>query len=187
MLTSKLIHIVDTHTEGMPTRVVVGGVARIPGDSMSERRTWAEQHLGGLRGVLMREPRGHAAMFGAILQPSTLPDADFGVLYIDASGLLPMCGHATMGVATVLVETGMVHVSEPVTRVRLDTSAGLVVAEVSVEAGRAKGVTLTNVSAFVLARDVKGGRHRDRDGGHRCRLRRQLLSHRGCRPAGSGP
>ena len=65
-------------------------------------------HLDHLRQFLMNEPRGHAAMSGAILQPPTRPDADFGVLYIEVSGCLPMCGHGTIGVATVLVETGMV-------------------------------------------------------------------------------
>ncbi len=100
---------------------------------MSELRTWAEQHLSGLCGLLMGEQRGHAAMSGAIPQPPTLPDADFGVLLHRRSGLLPMCGHATMGVATILVETGMVNVTEPVTKVRLGTPAGLVVAEVEVE------------------------------------------------------
>jgi hypothetical protein len=74
------------------------------------------------------EPRGHAAMSGAILQPPTRPDADFGVLYIEVSGCLPMCGHGTIGVATVLVETGMVEVSEPETVIRLDAPAGLVTA-----------------------------------------------------------
>ena len=78
----------------------------------------------------MYEPRGHAAMSGAILQPPTRPDADWGVLFIEVSGCLPMCGHGTIGVATVLVETGMVEVVEPVTTIRLDTPAGLVVAEV---------------------------------------------------------
>ena len=84
----------------------------------------------------MYEPRGHAAMSGAILQPPSRPDADWGVVYIEVSGCLPMCGHGTIGVATVLVETGMVEVTEPVTRVRLDTPAGLVVAEVSVTGRR---------------------------------------------------
>ena len=67
-------------------------------------------HLDDLRTLLMYEPRGHAAMRGAILQPPTRPDADWGVLYIEVSGCLPMCGHGTIGVATVLVETGMVTV-----------------------------------------------------------------------------
>jgi proline racemase len=90
-------------------------------------------------------------MSGAILQPPTRPDADMGVLFIEVSGCLPMCGHGTIGVATVLVETGMVEVTEPVTSIRLDTPAGLVEVEVEVEAGQARAVTLQNVPAFVLA------------------------------------
>ena len=98
-----------------------------------------------LRLLLMREPRGHGAMSGAILQPPTRDDADWGVLFIEVSGCLPMCGHGTIGVATVLVETGMVEVREPETVVRLDTPAGLVEVRVAVEGGRARSVTLRNV------------------------------------------
>jgi proline racemase len=96
-------------------------------------------------------------MSGAILQPPARPDADFGVLFIEVSGCLPMCGHATMGVATVLVETGMVEPVEPVTTVRLDTPAGLVTASVAVEGGRARSVTLHNVPSFVVSLDNEIG------------------------------
>ena len=106
MRTTHVHHAVDSHTEGMPTRVITGGVPPIPGTTMAERRLWFAEHRDGLRKLLMREPRGHGAMSGAILQPPTRPDADWGVLYIEVSGLLPMCGHGTIGVATVLVETG---------------------------------------------------------------------------------
>ncbi|MZE77591.1 proline racemase family protein [Streptomyces xinghaiensis] len=148
MRSHRIIHVVDSHTEGMPTRVVTGGVGTIPGSTMAERRTHFLQHLDHLRTLLMYEPRGHAAMSGAILQPPTRQDADWGVLFIEVSGCLPMCGHGTIGVATVLVETGMVPVTEPVTEVRLDTPAGLVVAEVRVEDGAARAVTLRNVPSY---------------------------------------
>jgi proline racemase len=115
---------------------------------MAERRRYFIENLDHIRTLLMCEPRGHSAMSGAILQPPTRPDADWGVIYIEVSGCLPMCGHGTIGVATVLVETGMVEVTEPVTEVRLDTPAGLVIASVAVEDGRAKSVTLTNVPSF---------------------------------------
>ncbi|MFF3314285.1 proline racemase family protein [Streptomyces sp. NPDC003035] len=153
MRTRHVFHAVDSHTEGMPTRVITGGVGVIPGATMAERRLHFIEHLDHLRTLLMYEPRGHAAMSGAILQPPTRPDADHGVLYIEVSGLLPMCGHGTIGVATVLVETGMVPVTEPVTTVRLDTPAGLVRADVHVENGAARAVTLTNVPAFCAALD----------------------------------
>jgi proline racemase len=107
-----------------------------------------------LRTLLMFEPRGHSAMSGAILQPPTRPDADVGVVFIEVSGCLPMCGHGSIGVATVLVETGMVEVREPVTTIRLDTPAGLVEARVSVENGHATAVELRNVASFVALRDA---------------------------------
>jgi len=148
------ISAVDSHTEGMPTRVVTGGVAPIPGETMAERRRHAIAELDGLRRYLVDEPRGHSAMSGAVLQPPTRPDADWGVLYIEVSGFLPMCGHGTIGVATVLVETGMVEVTEPETVVRLDTPAGLVEARVAVRDGAAERVTLRNVDAFALRLDA---------------------------------
>ncbi|MEV1065112.1 proline racemase family protein [Streptomyces sp. NPDC050263] len=148
MRSSRLFSAVDSHTEGMPTRVVTGGVGVIPGATMNERRLHFVEHLDHIRRLLVNEPRGHSAMSGAILQPPTRPDADFGVLYIEVSGCLPMCGHGTIGVATVLVETGMVEVVEPVTTVRLDTPAGLVVANIAVRDGHAESVTLENVPAY---------------------------------------
>ena len=153
---SKLVlHAVDSHTEGMPTRVITGGVGVIPGATMSERRVHFMEHLDHLRTLLMYEPRGHAAMSGAILQPPTRPDADYGVLFIEVSGCLPMCGHGTIGVATVLVETGMVPVVEPITTVRLEVPAGLVTAEVHVEDGAATAVTLANVPSYCDVLDRK--------------------------------
>ena len=103
MRSTRVFHAVDSHTEGMPTRVITGGVAMLPGETMFQRRQWFVEHADGLRRLLMNEPRGHSAMSGAILQPPTRPDADVGVLFIEVSGCLPMCGHGAMGVATVLV------------------------------------------------------------------------------------
>ncbi|MDP9867361.1 MULTISPECIES: proline racemase family protein [Streptosporangium] len=153
MRTKRVFHAVDSHTEGMPTRVITGGVGVIPGSTMAERREHFLAEMDHIRTLLMYEPRGHSAMSGAILQPPTRPDADYGVLYIEVSGCLPMCGHGTIGVATVLVETGMVEVVEPVTTIRLDTPAGLVVAEVRVEDGAATAVTITNVPSFSVGLD----------------------------------
>ena len=153
MRAGRYLSAVDSHTEGMPTRVITGGVPVLPGATMLERKLHFEEHLDDLRLLLMREPRGHGAMSGAILQPPTREDADWGVLFIEVSGCLPMCGHGTIGVATVLVECGMVEVTEPETVVRLDTPAGLVVVRVAVQDGRAASVTLRNVPAFLAARD----------------------------------
>jgi len=153
MRTRRVFHAVDSHTEGMPTRVITGGVGPIPGATMFERRAYFLRELDHIRRLLMYEPRGHSAMSGAILTPPARSDADWGVLYIEVSGCLPMCGHGTIGVATVLVETGMVEVVEPVTTIRLDTPAGLVVAEVAVRDGAARSVTIRNVASYSHALD----------------------------------
>ena len=154
MRARKVYAAVDSHTEGMPTRVITGGVGVLPGQTMADRRRYLMSERDDLRTLLTYEPRGHAAMSGAILQPPCRPDADAGVVFIEVSGCLPMCGHGTIGVATVLVETGMVEVKEPVTQIRLDTPAGLVEASVEVEDGRAASVTIRNVPAYLHLRDA---------------------------------
>jgi proline racemase len=152
---------VDSHTEGMPTRVITDGVGILPGATMLERKLRFEREQDGLRLLLMREPRGHAAMSGAILQPPVEPTADWGVVFIEVSGCLPMCGHGTIGVATVLVEEGLVEVTEPETIIRLDVPAGLIEARVQVRDGRALAVSLRNVPAYVegLDQEVNGIRY----------------------------
>ena len=153
MRAKRMFTAVDSHTEGMPTRVVTGGVGVIPGATMNDKRLYFMENLDHLRLLLMNEPRGHAAMSGAILQAPTRADADWGVVYIEASGCLPMCVHGTIGVATVLVETGMVEVLEPITTIRLDTPAGLVIARVAVSDGHADSVTIQNVPSYSLRLD----------------------------------
>ena len=128
MRANRLVQTVEAHTEGLPVRVVTGGVAALPGETMAERREWFIEHSDDLRTFLMCEPRGHGWLSGAILQPPTRPDADWGVLFIEVTGVLPMCGAGTIAVATVLVETGMVPVTSPLTTVRLDTPIGLITA-----------------------------------------------------------
>ncbi|WP_199035401.1 proline racemase family protein [Glycomyces salinus] len=154
MRTTRLISAVDSHTEGMPTRVVTGGVGPIPGATMNDKRLHFIDHMDDIRRFLVNEPRGHAAMSGAILQPPTRPDCDWGVVFIEVSGCLPMCGHGTIGVATVLVETGMVPVVEPVTEIRLDTPAGPVTARVAVSGGHADSVTIENVPSYAETLDA---------------------------------
>ncbi len=153
MRAKRVFSAVDSHTEGMPTRVITSGVGVLPGETMLERKLRFERDQDGIRRLLMHEPRGHAAMSGAILQPPCREDADWGVVFIEVSGCLPMCGHGTIGVATVLVETGMVAVKEPETVVRLDVPAGLVEARVRVQGGRAASVSLRNVPSFVHQHD----------------------------------
>ena len=151
MRARRVLHTIDTHTEGMSAQIVVGGVGEIPGDTMMEKRLHFIEHHDDIRELLMREPRGHADKSGAILQPSPRPGVQWGVIFIEVTGCLPMCGHATIAVASALVETGMVEVSEPVTDISLDTPAGLVNARVEVLDGQAMSVTLQNVPSFADA------------------------------------
>ena len=153
MRARKVFSAVDSHTEGMPTRVITSGAGVLPGATMFDKMRYLVTERDDLRTLLMYEPRGHAAMSGAILQPATRPDADAGVVFIEVSGCLPMCGHGTIGTATVLVETGMVEIKEPVTLIRLDTPAGLVEASVEVSDGRARSVTIRNVPSYLHLRD----------------------------------
>ena len=155
MTPTRTIRAVDSHTEGMPTRVVLDGIGEIPGDTMNDRRLHFIAHLDHLRHFLMDEPRGHPAMSGAILQRPTRADCDWGVVYIEVSGCLPMCGHGTIGLATVLVEERLVEVVEPVTTIRLDTPAGLVVASVVVRDGHAERVTIENVPSWTDRLDAE--------------------------------
>lgn len=149
----KSIHAVDSHTAGEATRVVVGGVPKIPGKSMPEKKQWLEDNLDYLRTAIMLEPRGHKDMFGSILTQPTVDEADYGIIFMDGGGYLNMCGHGTIGAMTVAVETGMVPVTEPVTKVVQEAPAGLIHGQVFVENGKAKKVSFTNVPAFLYKRD----------------------------------
>lgn len=151
MRAKRVLHAVDTHCEGLPIRIITGGVAPMPGETMEQRRQWFINNSDNVRTLLMHEPRGHSSLSGAILQPPTRADADWGVLFIEVTGVLPMCGAGTMAVATTLVETGMVEVSEPTTIIKLDTPTGLITVSVAVNDGRAESVTFENVASYAHA------------------------------------
>ena len=113
MQSTHWIQTVDTHTEGQPTRIVTGGLGSIPGSDMTEKRRYVVEHLDHIRTTLLAEPRGHRDMYGCILTEPCCSQADFGVLYMHNSGFMDMCGHATIGLSTALVELGMVPVKTP--------------------------------------------------------------------------
>jgi proline racemase len=152
---TKLITAVDSHTEGMPTRVVTSGFGPVPGKTMFEKKRYVEENLDDLRKLLMFEPRGHSSMSGSVLLPPTVPEADLGVVFIEVSGCLPMCGHGTIGTCTVALETGLIPMVEPITHITLDTPAGSVLAEATICQGRVEKVKLRNVPSFLYRRDVQ--------------------------------
>lgn len=154
MRANRVFSAVDSHTEGMATRVITSGFPKIAGDTMYERMVTLRSDFDDIRRLLMFEPRGHSAMSGTILQEPCHPDADIGVLFIEVSGCLPMCGHGSIGTATVAIELGLVEVTEPETIITMDTPAGLVKATVAVKSGRAMNVKLANVASYLHDRDA---------------------------------
>ena len=148
MMADRVFRTVDTHTGGNPTRSIVSGLPPLAGATMAEKMLDMQNRHDDIRRLLMYEPRGHDVMSGACLVPPCHPEADIGVIYIETGGYLPMCGHDTIGLCTALVECGLVPVREPTTTIRLDTPAGLVRAEVSVQGGRAVRVAFRNVPAY---------------------------------------
>lgn len=151
---SKLqLSVVDAHSAGAPARVVIGGVAPAPGDSIALKRKHLKDNRDELRKFLVYEPRGSSEMCGSILMPPCDPKADIGIVFYETGGWPTMCGAGTIGAATVLVEMGMVSAIEPVTTIVFDTAVGLVTAKVRVEQGTVKGVTIQNVPSFMVVQD----------------------------------
>ena len=144
------IRTVDSHTEGNPTRVIVGGVPVPPGGNLFERRSWLMANADGLRRMVNFEPRGSGLMCSVLLLPPDLPEADFAAIIMEQDEYVPMCGHCIIGAATTVVGQGMVTVREPVTTVRFDTPAGPVACDVEVESGSVGAVSFENVESFLL-------------------------------------
>ncbi|MFH1792986.1 MAG: 4-hydroxyproline epimerase [Pseudomonadota bacterium] len=143
-------HIIDGHTCGNPVRLVAGGGPLLTGSTMMERRAHFLAEYDWIRTGLMFEPRGHDMMSGSILYPPTRPDCDVAILFIETSGCLPMCGHGTIGTVTMAIEHGLVKPKTP-GLLRLDTPAGLVLAEYRQEGEYVEEVRITNVPSFLYA------------------------------------
>jgi 4-hydroxyproline epimerase len=143
----------DGHTCGNPVRLVKEGGPALKGSTMSERRLDFLAHHDWIRQALMFEPRGHDVMSGSILYPSTRPDCDTAILFIEVSGCLPMCGHGTIGTVTMAIENGLVSPAKPGT-LALDAPAGRVVATYEQKGRFVESVRITNVASYLAATDV---------------------------------
>jgi len=144
---------IDGHTCGNPVRLVAGGGPLLEGSTMMERRAHFLAEFDWIRTGLMFEPRGHDVMSGSILYPPTRPDCDIAILFIETSGCLPMCGHGTIGTVTMAIEQGLVRPKTPGV-LRLDTPAGLVVAEYRQVGDYVEEVRITNVPSFLYAENL---------------------------------
>jgi 4-hydroxyproline epimerase len=145
---------IDGHTAGNPVRLIAEGGPVLEGDSMKERRQHFLREFDWIRKGLMFEPRGHDQMSGSILYPPTNPENDLGILFIETSGCLPMCGHGTIGTITIGIEEGLIHPRIP-GEVRLETPAGLVKIKYGQKGKKVTWVALTNVPSFLAARDLE--------------------------------
>ncbi len=146
----KTFFCVDAHTCGNPVRVVAGGGPNLVGANMSEKRQHFLNEYDWIRKGLMFEPRGHDMMSGSILFPPTNPENDFGILFIETSGCLPMCGHGTIGTITIAIEEGLVS-PKVAGKINMEAPAGLVKIEYKQVGKKVEWVKLTNVKSYLAA------------------------------------
>jgi 4-hydroxyproline epimerase len=145
---------IDGHTAGNPVRLVAGGAPLLRGASMSERRQDFLSRFDWIRTGLCFEPRGHDMMSGGFLYPPTTANADVGILFIETSGCLPMCGHGTIGIITFGLEHGLIQPRTP-GRLKVEVPAGVIDIAYEVEAGAVTAVRITNVPSYVAAKGVR--------------------------------
>ncbi len=150
---SKTFFCIDAHTCGNPVRLVAGGGPLLQGKNMSEKRQHFLKEFDWIRRGLMFEPRGHDMMSGSILYPPSDPANDIGVLFIETSGCLPMCGHGTIGTVTIAIEEGLVIPKTPGV-LNLEVPAGLVRIEYKQEGKKVKSVKIRNVKAYLAAENM---------------------------------
>jgi proline racemase len=151
---SRLITAVEAHAGGEPGRVVTGGVIDVPGATMFEKKQHLEQYGDELRKLMLREPRGYPGLCANILLPPTSPEADAGFVIMEQMEYPPMSGSNTICVTTVLLETGILPMREPVTELTLEAPAGLIRVRADCRDGKVTGVTFRNVPAFAVHLDA---------------------------------
>jgi proline racemase len=150
----RMLNVVDTHA-GTPMRVITGGLGPIPGNSVYEKMKHLEANDDSLRKLMLREPRGYPAHCCNLIVPPEHPEADAGYIIMEQIEYPVMSGGNTISVVTVLLETGMVPMVEPVTTLTLEAPAGLIRVRARCERGRVLGVTFRNVPAFAAYLDTE--------------------------------
>lgn len=145
---------IDGHTAGNPVRLVAGGAPLLSGASMAERRLDFLSRYDWIRTSLCFEPRGHDMMSGGFLYPPTLPDADAGILFIETSGCLPMCGHGTIGMITFGLEHGLIRPRTP-GRLKIEVPAGVLDIAYETEGDKVTSVRIRNVPAYLAAEGIE--------------------------------
>jgi len=151
----RFITAVDAHAGGEPGRVIIGGVSDVPGATMLEKRDHLAQHGDRLRRLMLREPRGYPATCCNLVLPPTKPEADAGFVIMEQAEYPAMSGSNTICTATVLIEAGLVAVTEPITELTLEAPAGLIRIRAEVQDGKARSITFENVPAFAVHLDAQ--------------------------------
>lgn len=154
MRLSRTIQAVDAHAAGEPGRVIVGGVLDVPGATMFDKMTWLQANGDDLRRLMLREPRGYPAANCNLVLPSMDPEAAAGYVIMEQVEYPGMSGTNTICTATVLLETGMVPMVEPVTELVLESPAGLIRLRCECRDGKVTSVTFRNVPAFATHLDT---------------------------------
>jgi proline racemase len=152
---SSMITAVDAHAGGEPGRVITGGVVDVPGKTMFEKMHYLRTRRDDLRKMMLREPRGYPGLCCNIILPPTHPEADAGFVIMEQMEYPVMSGSNTICVTTVLLETGLLPMREPVTELTLEAPTGLIRVRASCLDGKVTGVTFRNVPAFVAHRDAE--------------------------------
>ncbi len=149
-----LVSTVDYHTAGEPFRIVTGGIPSLPGSCVADRREHAAARLDHVRQLLVREPRGHAGMYGCFVTPPDDAGAELGAVFFHRSGFSTACGHGTIALATWAADAGLVPAEA--SAFSIDVPSGRVGVRLSRDAGgRASAVTFGNVPAWVHHRDIR--------------------------------
>jgi proline racemase len=149
MRSDRVLSTIDFHTGGIGIRLLTSGLARLPGNTIGEKRRWFQERLDHVRTGLCLEPRGHRGLLIAIMTEPVTPGADFGLFFIYPGGYYVSCGEGTIGAATVAVETGMVDRQGADTPIVVDTEAGVVETIARCEGDRVREVTLKWAPSFV--------------------------------------
>lgn len=150
----RMITAVEAHAGGEPGRVITGGVIDVPGETMFAKMQHLQQHRDEIRKLMLREPRGYPGLCCNIVLPPTDPAADAGYVIMEQVEYPPMSGSNTICVATVLLETGLLPMREPETRLTLEAPAGLIDVVATCENGKVTGVTFQNRPAFAAHVDA---------------------------------
>jgi proline racemase len=150
----RMISAVDAHAEGEVGRVITGGVLPPPGNSVFEQQQWLEKTNDSFRKFLLYEPRGGAFAHANLVVPPKHPEADAGFIIMEPGNYVPMSGSNCICTSTVLLETGMVPMREPITQLTLEAPGGLVRVEAECTGGRVKRVKLVNLPAFAVHLDA---------------------------------